>query len=151
RGHRRAGRPTATPGAVEGARRRAPAVAGRRAAAVSAAGSKPRIALVVDSPGWAFDNIAQRVATHLADEFSFEAHYQADYGWPDAYRIVPETLGAGYDLVHFFWRLAPVHMLLDPVFLPSLLEQEPLDELVDRYLAQPVTISVHDHLFLGPE
>jgi glycosyltransferase involved in cell wall biosynthesis len=118
---------------------------------VTAPDPRPRIALVVDSPGWAFDNIAQRVSAHLADEFSFQTHYQADYEWPDAYRIIPETLGAGYDLVHFFWRLAPVHMLLDEVFLPSLLVDESLDEIVDRYLAQPVTISVHDHLFLEPE
>src|SRR3954471_10274504 len=118
---------------------------------MSAMDTKPRIALVVDAKGWAFDNIAKRVAAFLADEFAFHIHYQDDYEAEELHQMARATLGAGYDLVHFFWRLAPTEFILDRIHLGWLLADESLEQIVDRYLAQPLTISVHDHLFLEPD
>jgi glycosyltransferase involved in cell wall biosynthesis len=111
---------------------------------------RPRIALVVDAHDWAFANIARRVSRHLADEFACELHFQADYERDDLHRLAHATLGAGYDLVHFLWRLAPTEFLAGVQIL-RLLVSESLEAILDRYTAQPITLSVHDHLLLGPE
>jgi glycosyltransferase involved in cell wall biosynthesis len=118
---------------------------------MAATDTRPRIALIVDAKGWAFDNIAKRVSAFLADEYVFDIHYQDDYEAEELHEMALATLGAGYDLVHFFWRLAPTEFILDRIHLGWLLAGESLEQIVDRYLAQPLTISVHDHLFLEPE
>ncbi|MDP9347348.1 MAG: glycosyltransferase family 4 protein [Actinomycetota bacterium] len=105
----------------------------------------------MDAHDWAFANIARRVASRVADEFLCELHFKDDYEDEQLYRMARVTLGTGYDLVHFFTRMAPNEFLLDPAYLPFLVAEESLDALIDRYLAQPITLSVHDHLFLEPE
>jgi glycosyltransferase involved in cell wall biosynthesis len=118
---------------------------------MAATDTRPRIALIVDAHEWAFDNIAQRVAMYLADEYACDVHYQDDYEPEELYKLAHATLGAGYELVHFFVRLMPAQLLTDELHLSWLLADESLDRLIDRYEAQPVTVSVHDHLFLEPE
>jgi glycosyltransferase involved in cell wall biosynthesis len=118
---------------------------------MEATDTRPRIALIVDAHEWAFDNIARRVAAYLADEYACDVYYHEDYEDEELYRLAHATLGTGYDLVHFFARLAPAQFLTDEIHLAWLLDTESLDEVIDRYLAQPVTVSVHDHLFLEEE
>ena len=56
---------------------------------------KPRILMVIDRPGWAFDHSAQHLARKLTDEFEFRFLYVAEQLCFD-----PQD----YDLIHvFFW------------------------------------------------
>src|SRR3954454_1248380 len=108
---------------------------------MAATDPRPRIALIVHGRGWAFDNIARRVAMYLADEYACDLHYQDSYEDEELYRIARATLGTCYDLVHFFARLTPAQLLTDELHLAWLLADEPLKRLIDRYTTQPVTIS----------
>jgi hypothetical protein len=55
---------------------------------------KPRILLLVDSPGWAYDTAAKAISAALADEFEFRIAY-ADQK--------PDLNEWPFDLVYVFW------------------------------------------------
>lgn len=58
-------------------------------------GTKPKVLLLVDRPGWAYDNAARHVATELADEFEFRIEYVAQQ---------PNLNASPFDLLYvFFW------------------------------------------------
>ena len=58
---------------------------------------KPRILLLVDYRGWAFDNSAQEIARELSDEFEFDIRYVND-------SPKPKLKAKRYDLIYvFFW------------------------------------------------
>lgn len=58
---------------------------------------KPRILLLVDYQGWAFDNSARSIVKNLSGDFQFEIRYVKDNPRP---KLDPSR----YDLVHvFFW------------------------------------------------
>jgi glycosyltransferase involved in cell wall biosynthesis len=109
--------------------------------------SGPRIAIVVDVRNWAFHNIAQRVVDRHAGEFDIHVHFEEDHGGR-LDELCRATLGVGYDLVHYMWRLTPVLFLSEPHVGEALVAGETLDDIAARFAAQPVTVSVHDHLFL---
>jgi glycosyltransferase involved in cell wall biosynthesis len=73
---------------------RAPATAGHRPAV------RPRVALLLDTPDWAFANIAAQLQRHLADQFDF---VQLPVSW---FGSLPRALqlADGARLIHFFWR-----------------------------------------------
>jgi len=57
--------------------------------------SKPRILLLADKRGWAFDHCAKNIAKQLSEEFEFEIRYVKDR---------PSLKAKRYDLIHvFFW------------------------------------------------
>ena len=59
--------------------------------------SKPAILLLVDYPGWAFDNSAQSIAEQLSTKFKFEIQFVND-------DPRPKLKARKYDLIHvFFW------------------------------------------------
>jgi hypothetical protein len=61
----------------------------------SGACGKPRICILADIPGWAYDNSAQSIKRQLADEFVISVRYAAD---------APVLTSRDYDLVHVcFW------------------------------------------------
>jgi hypothetical protein len=56
---------------------------------------KPRICILADQKGWAYDNSARQIRDHLAAEFDVTIHYEAE----DA-----RVSGRDYDLLHVcFW------------------------------------------------
>ncbi len=58
---------------------------------------KPRILLLVDYRGWAFDNSAQEIARELSDDFEFDIQYVHD-------SPRPKLKARKYDLIYiFFW------------------------------------------------
>ncbi len=58
-------------------------------------GARPKVLLLVDRPGWAYDNAAQAVARELADEFEFRTEYVAQQ---------PDLNAWSFDLLYvFFW------------------------------------------------
>ncbi|MBM6593436.1 glycosyltransferase [Microvirga pudoricolor] len=110
--------------------------------------SRPKIGLVVDTVGWAFDNIAHQIVTHLSSDFAFDILASYDIG--ERVRLLP--LLQQNDLVHFFWRQDPLS-LQDPGLVGELSKFGiSTQELRDRYLSnRAVTTSVYDHLFLGAD
>lgn len=55
---------------------------------------KPRILLLCDRPGWAFDICARNLVAHLSSRFTFDIFYVVDQ---------PEIDQDVYDLVYVFW------------------------------------------------
>jgi glycosyltransferase involved in cell wall biosynthesis len=56
---------------------------------------KPRICILVDAPGWAYDNVAQQIRKQLADEFNITIEYRTRK---------PKLDPVKYDLLHVcFW------------------------------------------------
>lgn len=110
---------------------------------------KKKIALIIDTEGWAFDNIAKQIKKNLTE-------YDID--------IIPGRIFEGnmlklflfceeYDLIHFLWR----------GYL-SLINRQEMKEYAENYLginfedfknkyiySKKVTFAVCDHLFLEGE
>lgn len=63
---------------------------------------KPRIALIIDSRGWAFDNIANNIVKYLSNEFEFKKIYMSDI--PGDNIVLLMYACEDCDLVHFLWR-----------------------------------------------
>ena len=56
---------------------------------------KPRILLLVDSKGWAYDNCAQQIARQLRTDFTFDIRYIHEQ---------PKLTATDYDLIYvFYW------------------------------------------------
>ena len=57
--------------------------------------NRPRILLLVDRPGWAFDAAAQAFVKHLSDEFEFKVEYVVQH---------PDLTQWAFDLIYvFYW------------------------------------------------
>lgn len=109
---------------------------------------KPRIALVVDTIGWAFWNIAHQLRTHLSDSFDFDIIAARELD-DDIVRIL--LLAQEADLVHFFWR--EHYFLFDTTYTRSRVQSLGLsyEEFCRRFINGRVfSTSVQDHLFLEP-
>jgi len=62
---------------------------------IPANGSRPRVAMLVDRPGWAYDHVAKAVSARLAVEFEFRIFYVIDR---------PDLSSWDFDLLYvFFW------------------------------------------------
>ena len=62
---------------------------------------KPRILLLADNPGWAYDICARQLQKHLADSFSIEIAYV---------REKPNLNRYDFDLLHVFWWGETFHL-----------------------------------------
>lgn len=62
----------------------------------------PKVALVVDAHGWAFDNVTEQIVRRLSDRYEFSVFYLCD----EECNHVAKVLFAlkGFDMVHIFWR-----------------------------------------------
>ncbi|MCL5735673.1 MAG: hypothetical protein M1274_08840 [Actinobacteria bacterium] len=61
---------------------------------MSSATSKPRVLMLADRPGWAFDVTAQAISRRLGDEFEFRVEYA---------ELAPDLSECAFDLYVFFW------------------------------------------------
>ena len=104
----------------------------------------PRIALLTDVRGWAFDNIAKQIVKHLGDDYQFDVIPVGDVGGVRRALI----LSSGADLIHFLWRELP-HELFGGRFSGEIAEIGLSDA---RFLAQFVrgratSTTIYDHLW----
>ncbi|WP_087067832.1 methyltransferase domain-containing protein [Cyanobium sp. NIES-981] len=112
--------------------------------------AKPKIALIADRPGWAFDNIAKNIQRHSGNNCSVDIHYLINY--PSYAAMYREFFGdvLHYDLFHFFWRPS-LFALFEPENLYAAAQDLP-DKDRDFFLWNTAmatkTTSVYDHLFL---
>jgi hypothetical protein len=88
----------------------------------------PRIALVYDSPGWAFHRIAIQVAMHSTPDLSMTL---IPSGAPRSWSKFHSSIASEFDWYHYFWRGA-------------------VDSLVSDG-AINISTSVYDHQFLDNE
>jgi glycosyltransferase involved in cell wall biosynthesis len=113
--------------------------------------AQPRIVLVCDVRGWAFDNIAQHIRTHLGDAFEVFIIYCGEY--PDWTQCLHEiVMDLAPDLVHFFWR-EYLFDIFATDFGRAVCERYHLPEqaFLDRFSRMVVTTSVYDHLYADEE
>ena len=113
--------------------------------------ARPRIVLVADVRGWAFDNISQHIRTHLGDAFEVFVIYFGEY--PDWIACLHEiVMDLAPDLVHFFWREYLFDILASD-FGRAVCERYYLPEqsFLDRFSRMVVTTSVYDHLYADEE
>ncbi|MBR0672665.1 glycosyltransferase family 4 protein [Neoroseomonas soli] len=132
-------------------------------------GGKPRIALVIDTDGWAFANISRQICRHLGDRYDFDIlpmtwlselgqeHWRAPGGV--AAHLPPDAMGIGplliqspdYDLIHVFWR--EYLGLIDSPLLVEYARRLGLDyeTFAARYIRDAcITTAVYDHLYIDP-
>lgn len=107
---------------------------------------KRKIALVVDRPGWALDNIASQIIRYLSDEFEIKKIYQ-----DDAIDCLAGVLllADDCDLIHFLWR--PLAAAMDDEYTQHFIQNLFLTEkqFRDRYIHNKViSAAVYDHFFL---
>lgn len=115
---------------------------------ISKTGDKPRIALIVDAPNWAFANIAYQLEKWLSDEFEIFvfAMSECQHDAPLA-----AYMSRSYDLVHFFWR-ETLRLVFSDVCSGGAEYYFGSQAEMRRMMSQrPTTISVYDHLFLSDE
>ena len=105
----------------------------------------PKIALVVDAVGWAFDNIAKQVEKSLRGHFEFIRLYRRDY------ESVAQIMFAakGCDIVHFFWRVEID--LIESVLCRGYIEMLncSYDVFLDQYVKNiKISTCVYDHMLI---
>lgn len=109
---------------------------------------RPRVALLVDSEGWAFWNISQQVCRHLGSKYDFRVIPV------DKIDHVVQTflMVRDCDIVHVFWR-EYLRLLLTPHCSDYLrwLGSD-FERFRERILSgQVVSACVYDHLYLEPQ
>jgi hypothetical protein len=111
---------------------------------------RPRVALVPDIPGWAFDNITAQIRRHLSVRYDFTVLYGADYATRrDA--LFFELCSGRYDLVHVF-SPENIAALLVPETVAKIQHVSGwnLSTIADRLVATRLTTSVYCHTRLDP-
>ncbi len=107
--------------------------------------NRPKIALVTDAEGWAFDNIALQLQKHLSDQFEF--------------RIIPANIVDNLNrilimtddchILHFFWREHVAQIYND--YWQNAASNLGLSfaEFERRYIfGRVISSAIYDHLFL---
>jgi glycosyltransferase involved in cell wall biosynthesis len=115
---------------------------------IQPADSKPKIALVIDTDGWAFSNIACQLQRYLSDRFHFTIIPMGVVG--NLIRVI--VMCRDCQLIHFFWR-EDVRLISTPYYTMHI-ERLGLtyNEFEERFMrSRKVTTSIYDHLFLNPE
>jgi glycosyltransferase involved in cell wall biosynthesis len=63
----------------------------------------PKVALIYDSPGWAFHHIAIQVANHAPSDLEFTL---IPSGQPKSWRAFHANIAGDFDWYHYLWRVA---------------------------------------------
>jgi len=112
------------------------------------ADSKPKIALVIDTDGWAFSNIACQLRRYLSDRFHFTIIPMGVV--ENVIQVV--VMCRDCQLMHFLWREDV--RLVSTRHYKTYVEQLGLtyNEFEQRFIrSRKITTSIYDHLFLNPE
>jgi glycosyltransferase involved in cell wall biosynthesis len=107
---------------------------------------KPKIALIVDAKGWAFDHIADQMASHLKADYTFSKIVFS--GLDGSAKLIQLLIILQcYDLSHFFYRpwvsvFNPAWWRKQSAYGPAQLEQ------IDRMLrGMRVSTGIYDHMY----
>lgn len=107
--------------------------------------AKQKIALIIDKPGWALDNIASQIIRNLSDQFEFKKIYLETVDCLAGVLLMADEC----DLIHFLWR--PLPTALDDDYTKQFIHNIRMsrDEFYDKYIASKIiSVAVYDHFFL---
>ena len=112
-----------------------------------------RVLLCLDTPNWAFDNIADQIIRHHGERYEFERYYMAGpVGYPHVFLNQVFHIMEPFDIIHFFWQEDVQHLLNPEALFRAATEFRLQPEKLFERLSHPViTTSVYDHLFLEPQ
>lgn len=99
-----------------------------------------KILFVVDSPNWAFDNIAKNIMLSIRDNVETDIVYTCNFkSYSDFITYLNEN-GYKFDIIHFFWR----------DYLMELLEFsiQKKDKVIELFVSKKITTHIPDHLYL---
>ena len=105
---------------------------------------KKKIALICDTPNWAFSNIAKSIKKNLSRKYKIEIEYITNY--KDISDFYKKILEKNFDLIHFFWRIIPCEFFNQD--LNNLEEKLKEIQLISKIV---ITSSVYDHAYLDKE
>ena len=106
---------------------------------------KIKIALFLDRPGWALENIANQIIKNLSDEFEFKKIYQDPIDCLAAVFLMAKDC----DLIHFLWR--PLSTAFDDEYTKQFINNLRMSEqeFKEKYVnSKVVSVGVYDHFFL---
>ena len=106
---------------------------------------KPKIALIIDKPEWALDNIASQIIKNLSDQFEFKKIYLETVDCLAGILLVADDC----DLIHFLWR--PLATAINDDYTKQFIHniRMPEEKFYDKYVASKViSVAVYDHFFL---
>lgn len=110
---------------------------------------KPKLAFVIDSRGWAFDNIAKNLKERLSNYYDIDI-IPGDFFKSNVIKLL--ILCKSYDAIHFFWR--GYLSLIDNDEINKYIETLGFskDEFIKEYIYNKnITMTICDHLFLNEE
>jgi glycosyltransferase involved in cell wall biosynthesis len=120
------------------------------------AGPLPKVALVADVRGWAFDNIADNIATTLEDSIRIETIYSDEIPEHELYERL--FIGDCFSHVHFLWREPYLRFFFDDQFCSRVISglatnlncdrAIAIDRLADGMGRVTLTFGVYDHVHL---
>lgn len=102
---------------------------------------RPKIALIVDTHDWAFENIAKQLEKYLSEYFKFKIIAMVDIENLD----MLIELTKNFELIHFFWRASV--MLFDERNVKVYAENRNINYQNFLYNLN-ISTAVYDHLFL---
>ena len=111
--------------------------------------SKPKISLICDVKGWAFDIIAQQLKKELSQIFDIKIDYFDMYNEPNELFSCLER-NKNSDLIHFFWRKSL--LLLESEEFKNQVKEHSYD--YDDYLnsiSKKLSTGAYDFLYLDEE
>lgn len=110
---------------------------------------KPKIAFVIDSTGWAFDNIAKNLKKRLSNYYDINI-IPGDIFEGNVIKLL--ILCKQYDVIHFFWRgylsLIDRDMMYEYIETLGITKEEFIKEYINN---KNITMTICDHLFLNEE
>lgn len=107
---------------------------------------KPTLALVVDTPGWAFDIAAHIIQNQVKEIFDTTILYSKTETYQDdLYSILKEVENS--DVIHFFWRKTLLQILSEE--FKERCQQDNIDykQYVNQ-LKPKLSTGIYDHLFI---
>lgn len=111
------------------------------------AGQRRRLAFVIDTRSWAFDNIVDNIVPYLEGRYSIQRFYVDDYkSKADLFAAV--FVENTFDNVHFMWRETLFKLFRKDYEIEALrVSSRTRPKALAKALAAPViTTSVYDHL-----
>lgn len=109
---------------------------------------KIKIALIVDTRNWAYDNIAKNIKKYLSNKYEFKIIYMDEI--PDSNIVYLFYACVDCDLIHFLWR-GILHYLKGD-FAKYYLEYygRGVENFIDETVRKKcITASVYDHKYLN--
>lgn len=109
---------------------------------------KRTVALIIDTPDWAYDHIAEQVVRYCSDVYDFRKYYMSEIDNLAELFVATQDC----DIIHFFWR-GTINWYYDDYAQNKIRIFANSDELFrEQYLANKlITTSVYDHLYLKDE